>query len=781
ENDKLNISWKNESGQMQINADGRGVVSLSGFELMIKDKIDVKIPLIAGRFYINTKCKTGFVQLFLDDSTASFNTNFSIDIKDYMNITLGFDLDTDFTVGLSGYIAFSWYHGTGLNITTFQADGTASYDGTIDIYDLYFRQKGPRSRISTSVSADSISLSGGFKVNVDISKFGIDFESEEGTSLEIWYFKFINLNVTAMRLSFLKLYLGGSGKISADVNQKLITFDANVLLTLLSFYYYSKIPNTSATIITGGLQIHVGGEITLDFNNRCVSFDVSGFFSLSQVSFLQEYISSDEEKHIFLDFGTSAKAKGRVSWTNDSANLFLDMTKPIEIDGFHFFTKLISVSWTKLHISLVDDAEAYINFTSGAVKIYTNVKAIEWTGLRVSYKTGDPKKDEMYMEFHGKMTFNFNGKMLILLSIDPDQSSFTLDINRGEMTLSDFGFLFGVLNNVNATSVAMEVRWDELTINGQFKLDLISSDQGMTISASGKGDVTLDGMDAEAYLNGEKALELGYFKLDLDDVSGSIVNLVLSKPLKIESANGEGSISEIIIEDLFMTIDMNPNDEGFDFEVEELIVDLQGAGYFTFDVFKNDPKLFSAILSVTSPLAYIDMKHFLLVVPAFISLEINDLNIQDQTTISLTGFGNVVEDELPEFEIRISADSVKWSIGTFDLAAFIPNVGFIKLFGIEQVTGNGEITLGIRNWQLEYGFTESGLPQDMILGFNGDFDWKNFYIYTEIIAEIGVLLELIDESSSLYDFLKNGKISTHNGSFDGYADIYIDFPMLIIG
>ncbi|RKY00862.1 MAG: hypothetical protein DRP55_05145, partial [Spirochaetes bacterium] len=161
------------------------------------------------------------------------------------------------------------------------------------------------------------------------------------------------------------------------------------------------------------------------------------------------------------------------------------------------------------------------------------------------------------------------------------------------------------------------------------------------------------------------------------------------------------------------------------------------------------------------------VKHFLLQITEFILIEINDLNIQGKTIVSLYGHGTLLTNKKPsdiDYELRLAVNSPYWSLGRFHLEAFI--FGYNKFFTFEQVTGNGEITLGLADWA-----TEFGLPQFMIVGVNGDFDWGHLIFYPDLLVAMG----LLNES------WRGVPIDSQHGSINGHIDLYIDFPNLIYG
>jgi len=105
----FNISWNTNAKKVDVKTNG--LASISSFQLWVKDKLDIKIPLIVGEFNISTLDKEGEIKLYLSPSTASFNTNFSLDVKNFMNLTLNFDLIVDFEepsidnfMGLSSFL-----------------------------------------------------------------------------------------------------------------------------------------------------------------------------------------------------------------------------------------------------------------------------------------------------------------------------------------------------------------------------------------------------------------------------------------------------------------------------------------------------------------------------------------------------------------------------------------------------------------------------------------------------------------------------------------------------
>jgi len=279
----------------------------------------------------------------------------------------------------------------------------------------------------------------------------------------------------------------------------------------------------------------------------------------------------------------------------------------------------------------------------------------------------------------------------------------------------------------------------------------------------------LDSFHTLLILNGEKAVQLDYLKLNLNDYQFNLKLLFdlsgETLQFKAISASAAGSIAEIIIRDFYVNISVST--DNFAVILEEIKLNFSGQGSFYADIFEKDPDKFNIYASVTSPQGYINVKHFLLQITEFVLIEINDLNIQGKTIVSLYGHGTLLTNKKPsdiDYELRLAVNSPYWSLGRFHLEAFI--FGYNKFFTFEQVTGNGEITLGLADWA-----TEFGLPQFMIVGVNGDFDWEHLIFYPDLLVAMG----LLNES------WRGVPIDSQHGSINGHIDLYIDFPNLIYG
>ena len=98
EEDDFYVQWNTtEDGNKTILMDGGGVLALSGFELWVKDRIDVSIPLFLGSFSIDSANKSGEIVIFLDDSVANiaFDVNISFANQDGFAIAASSSLHVD--------------------------------------------------------------------------------------------------------------------------------------------------------------------------------------------------------------------------------------------------------------------------------------------------------------------------------------------------------------------------------------------------------------------------------------------------------------------------------------------------------------------------------------------------------------------------------------------------------------------------------------------------------------------------------------------------------------
>ncbi|RLI61256.1 MAG: hypothetical protein DRO67_08195, partial [Candidatus Asgardarchaeum californiense] len=553
--DTLNISWETIDGQTQLNIDGSGIASISGFELLVGNIIHVKAPSLVGRFSINTFQQYGFVKLYLDDGSATFDTDFSISIKDMMNVSLKFNLDINFQLGLSGYVGLAWSHG---NITYISGGGTGSYQGKLGIYGLEFLYgSNPKEDIGLKINA--IELTGGFNVDLDISfvekiGFTIDFNSEDGVKLSMSDIKVNNIPDLPHSVSIAGVSLYGKGTISFDLESLLIDFDASASLAVTGIIISDK---TSDLFVTcNSIAISVSGKITIDLNQTKVSFDVEGYFGISNLHMSRPTI-------FMLTLFVTAQAKATISYnaTYQIVKIFVDKTRELKIDNLHlYFTgDLINNSWigidcSKFHVTLRDDAEATIFLSGSGLWAYANIKSMLISNLGIRYKN---KKDvdENYLRLEGKFDFTFNGGYFWII-VDTRVPSIEMKLEDGEVSIT--GFKLGV--DIGKESI-IYLQFNFLTLSADFEFELIGLDDGMHILADGTGDIYLSDLffAVDLDVDGKKIfVKVDDFELDLEDARGTVIDLYFVKDgdewgfKGIHSASLSGAITNIIVKGLYV-------------------------------------------------------------------------------------------------------------------------------------------------------------------------------------------------------------------------------------
>jgi len=213
EDDELKISW---SGKEFV-IDGSGVLSISGFHLWIKNKIDVNIPALVGRFRLNTTKGSGALRLLVDDNSEmsfAFNADFSIKSPDFLDIVVEGDFTVDFGISMSGCVDILFQSGS-VKIKTIK--GSVGYDGFFKADNLYVKVPG------LELSCYRLSVSGDLSFDVFIYQGSvlsyIEFHALSA-SIIIWDF-----DSPGMGLSLDSLRMQASGSIRYDATSDYININ----------------------------------------------------------------------------------------------------------------------------------------------------------------------------------------------------------------------------------------------------------------------------------------------------------------------------------------------------------------------------------------------------------------------------------------------------------------------------------------------------------------------------------------------------------------------------
>jgi len=218
EDGEFNLSWSPEG----VVVDGSAVLTLSGFEFWVKDKIDISIPSLIGRFTIDTVEGTGSLVLLLSRSSVSLAVDTSIDIEGLMDITVQANIVADFDMSVSGYVSLSWDE-SGLDISS--ASVGVGYSGSTTISGLNVVYADV-----LSVSASRIFLSGDFSFSLSFTALNFVFDAS-GVTLVVNGF---DIALGGLVCSFSSLSLSGSADIIFN-NNWMLMFDVAGSVGLTNF------------------------------------------------------------------------------------------------------------------------------------------------------------------------------------------------------------------------------------------------------------------------------------------------------------------------------------------------------------------------------------------------------------------------------------------------------------------------------------------------------------------------------------------------------------------
>lgn len=710
EDDCLNISW-DSNGALTI--DGSGVLSLSGFNLWVKDKFEISISSIVGSFTLDSSDNSGNLNLVLSKSVVTLVSDFDIDFEDFKDITFKAVFSIDGSIVLSGNLKISWGPG-GVQISTVGVG--VGVIGDFSVSDLYFKMGD-----MFEISSDSIVLSGSlaldFSLDVGSGSFGVSMGSS-GTSISV---KGFDINYPGVIVaSFTEFYLGGSGFITvgSSSSYKVLVADVSARVRVMNLFI-------------GSNGLGLPSPLQLSF-----STDLS---AAGQI----EYVVGDGYEEIILNV-----------WG----------TKPIRVDNFYFNLNSgqILASWNKLHIGL----SAFGKIRMGSKYVYLDAS--------LSYVIFD----DFEIIVQGDK-LNINGEVDCLYSgtIDLKVDSYTtpypeieIDLNDGLLEINDFYFKYTENNGKY-----IEAEWDSISIAAALDLDIVIINNEIDIDAEGSGDVdftsfsvsssngisaSFDSLNIDADLNldlvyniyskevnveasGNGHVEinaaslsmsdtvgvsLGYFKLDLDDVHGSIINLLIGEDFDIESASVSGSITSLEIQDFYCSIGETEIPGLIEIDIFEINADFTGSGEINFQMSKDESShVYNTIITGSlSGESSINIQYADLLVPGIIGLELEDFILSGPTTFYLNAEGSIdlnAPGAIEDFSLNLGCTST-WS------AKKLYILGMIYL---DEFEGEGDISLGA---EINGGIGD--LSDDyFVVGLNGNWNWDSLNLFAMLNLGVG--------------------------------------------
>ena len=724
EDDSMNISWTSGGA---ITIDGSGVLSLSGFKLWVKNKVNITISAIVGSFTFNAEDNSGSLNLVLSDSTITLVTDFSLP-ENLEGITLKGDISIDASISLSGNLKLSWGP-SGLQISTVGIG--AGINGEITISNLYFKFGN-----TITLSANRIKFVGNLDLdaNIYVSTGGISIKMNSyGTSLLIKNFDIYYPGIISTNLN--EFYIGGKGFIQIGSSGTGVVLTADV----------------SGTVRVLGL--YVGDN----------SFGIPSPLSLS--------------------FNTDLSGAGQLVYSASNSYLMVGIwgTKPVIIDNFYINVNhgQILALWDKLHMKV--NAHAEIKMSSKQIFLDASLTYVIFENAEIIVQNEK-------MDIDGELTCTYSGSLNIRVdTIYSNYPKVEFDLTQGSLDVTDF-----YLKYIASNGKYIQVDLSSMSIAASLNIDIVLIDDKIEFDVDGNGDVDITSLDisgsgdisaiigsiyieadlllnlvtntglsefnieasgsglfeitsASVYVPDLVDVSLGYFKLDLDDVKGSVIDLVVSDSFSIDSASASGSITDLVVEDLYCVINFNiPGVGNIYVNISDLSVDFTGSGYFTASLTQPEDDIQEVSIEGSIDIdgaLYIDYAFIWLVEIGF---EIDDLSISGPTTFHLDAQGNVNLNASPEEIIQdfyLSAGCTSdWGAKKLDV---IGMVAFDDFVGTGDINAGAEINNGIGDMSDDY----------FVVGLDGNWNWNNLFVFSA--ANLGV------------------------GSFDGDISLKIDLNIFM--
>jgi len=553
----LNISFNTVNETPKFYVQTKELLVISDLQFWIKDKIDFKIPLIFGDFNINMLDKKGEVKFYLSPSSLSIDTNFSIDIKNVLNVTLGCNIFFDLEAEASGFIGFNWSDG---KIKYFSGEGLAGLEGEIGFDDFYFnfdQETGEGVYAMIQISASKLVLSGALSADfsfeflnittpgfeIELSNAGLDTTFEIDDFLFSIYYR-DSINTFNFNL-LVDVEIGGSGSLGFKVldgkikyisSEALIDFEGTIIVY---DSYFNSIQeneeggNNKFDISVGELVLE--GELSVDFS--------IGFLNITQPEFVAE----------LENFGGSAAVDVidfSIYFYNSTNKNFIDLGW----DKLHFgASATLTASFEKKYIELDGMGEfsleelffdGYVTFSNwtvggnigigGAGKLGGNLK-IDFLKSYISLDIfGDLYFDvnclvDLYNESHGyieintSLYFSCNLDGVGFKIYDISSSGFIIVLLEGkflELTNFELQLQFSIINETGAASLNVNLLADMLYIDGDLTVSISNPIASpLKISAEGEGNV---------FFSGLKLLNCSGSVVNKLDVSLKVMDVVIS-------------------------------------------------------------------------------------------------------------------------------------------------------------------------------------------------------------------------------------------------------------
>jgi len=699
--DELNVSWITVNGKLQLDIDGEGVASISDFAIWVKDKFRVSLPLLVGNFRGSVYDRSGELELLVEDGSGSFNINdFNIDVEDLLNITFKGSLTVNVQSNFDGAIMVSWDE-TG--ITSIAGSGGVYVNGDITISNLYFKYY--TSSSITEMSASSIVFDG--VIDVDFVLDDGHFEvNTDNLALDINTLDFMADKDTTdpTTVTANGIHISADGKIVID--DKTITLDADAGVDLVDCH--AVIPGKADLWVTFYADLSGSGVVTIlaDKDNEKLEISVSSGSGNAVISDLDFSMN---------DGDTVVKCKEfrvRVPSGSGSVSLIGKGIQTLDIDA--------SVS------SLTLDGLSFVlptkNFT-----------------------------------ISGSFSLGAAGRLILKASSVSDPKFIEAELISGSATISN------VVINLNEGELKAE--WVSLIIEGSLTANIESSEnlEGNTefnIDIDGEGKITLN----TATINGEIEnsegigtydVEIGFFELDLDDVTGSIIGLTLGDNLGLNSANANGAITDITINDLSARFDevlVNiPGLAEVFINITDLQMDFEGSGDFTFKLTGPDSQGIQQ-LSLVGNLpgnGEINIYYADLFLTGIIYVNLQDFSISGPTTFHMNAEGKL---NLPGASLAEKLQYLSFSVGC-DSQWEADHIVIFGMIGFKDFNCLGDISIGTDIIDI------NELEGDFVVYLDGDMSWVDLMILP---------MDLYNPDPGI------GK-----GDFNGDITLYIDLEIFL--
>ena len=496
----LLISWNKVGNETNVSIDGTFVLSLSGFEFWVEEKIHVEVPDIYGKFQLNSYSKNWSMFLFIEDGAALFDLDLGrLSLVDVKNMTIQVSIDVYLYGGMSGYLMLS---GNDSGVLFVDGFFDANVEAVLEITDLYFSNyHGGVDGGGFSVRIDEITVQGKIDFNINFTDKSITLDSFYA-SLFIRDFEFRSTGEAFgfMVISFFILEIEGGGTLTITndtIDLLIATF--SILLVDLSadidgfgfitceeiYLELSDITPGKTIIYNGRTYIRTWHQATLEkflIKNLIMTLPEQ---NESKAIYLEMTLLIRGPIIIQTDFGM--KPPG----TPDPDLWSVLRLEMEEYCSFSIADFLLNINYGETIVKW----ESFFVEGRGVIYLHENghkdeftpdnlyllhvkgdIKTVNWLGFYA--KTSTPYQDKS-LTITGQFDFRFSGPLKVEFRIAGSNHHpeilVILGLESGSIDISDVQVSISSTNQSDGSSIMVSAGWDHLHIGvrgqGRFELN----------------------------------------------------------------------------------------------------------------------------------------------------------------------------------------------------------------------------------------------------------------------------------------------------------------------